>query len=91
MGNIYLMVSQSKVTKQTIVPEHILSEFHNLRFVLEVKVAFKETLVKFYDLSQREMLTRSPVKSPCSLNKLKIYINYQKRVTFRNDFTISVS
>ena len=64
------MITKSEVTKKAVVFQNIIAELLHSRFVLEMKIAFKEPLIQLNDLSEGEMLSWSLVQSTSSLNEL---------------------
>ena len=64
------MITKAEVTKKAVVFQDIVAELLHSRFVLEMKIAFKEPLVQLNDLSESEMLSWSLVQATSSLNEL---------------------
>lgn len=66
----YLMVSQSKISNESIIIEHVLAQVGNLWLVLEMLVAFQHAPVKLHDLAKGKVLPWRFVQSSGSLNQL---------------------
>ena len=64
------MISKTKVADKTVVFKNIFTQSLDLWFILEMKIAFKESLIQFNDLSQGEMLARGLVQTSSGLAKL---------------------
>lgn len=45
------MITQTKVSEETVVFQYILPELLNLRFIFEMKVALEEPLVELNNLT----------------------------------------
>lgn len=54
----YLMVFQTKIFEEAIVPYDIGLHLLDLRFILEVEIPLDEPFVQLDDLTQSQMLTR---------------------------------
>lgn len=51
------MVTETKISQESIVLQNVRLQLLNSRFVLELKIGLQEPLVEFHDLSKSQMLT----------------------------------
>lgn len=65
------MVTQSKVSQEAVVSQHVVPQLLHCGFVLEVKVPLQETFVELNNLAQRQVLARSFVKPSACLDELR--------------------